>query len=314
MAGAETENIDAVAAEWAVRAEQQDGQANFSAELEAWLSGDPRRAGAYLRARAMLSYLDQGGRALRATQERRFYWPRRALIIGGVGTLAAVAAAASVVLMGPPSSSLTTGASEVEEIQLADGSQVMLNARSQVSSRLGRERREVVLDQGEAFFSVAKDSRRPFVVEAGDVRVMAVGTAFSVRRTPSGAEVLVTEGQVEMWRVGQEKRLRIAAGQKASDVPGAGVRAAPEEVAMDLAWRSGEIALYGQPLKEAVSQFNRRNRMQIRIESADLADDRIVGRFDADDPEGFARAVTLTLGAQVSKLGDEIVLFTAPSA
>lgn len=314
MAGAEPEDIDAVAAEWAVRAEQQAGEAGFSAELEAWLAGDPRRAGALLRARAMLSYLDQGGGALRVTQNQGSVWPRRAVVMGGLGALAAVAAAATVVLLGPSSASLSTGAGEVEEIRLADGSLVLLNARSQVSSRQGRERREVVLDRGEAFFSVAKDPRRPFVVEAGDVRVMAVGTAFSVRRTLAGAEVLVAEGQVEMWRLGQEARWRVSAGQKASGQPGAGVRVAPGEVAMDLAWRSGEIVLYGQALEEAVSQFNRRNRLQIRVEGADLADDRVVGRFDADDPEGFARAAALTLGAQVSRLGDEIVLSPAPPA
>jgi transmembrane sensor len=47
--------------------------------------------------------------------------------------------------------------------------------------------RQVKLDRGEAWFQVAKDPQRPFVVESGPVRVRAVGTAFSVRRREGGA-------------------------------------------------------------------------------------------------------------------------------
>ncbi|MNS64347.1 fec operon regulator FecR [compost metagenome] len=307
MAGAEVDDIDAVAAEWAVRAEQRGGEAVFAAELAAWLGADPRRAGALLRARAMLAYLDQGGVEARAARNEKRGWPRRAIVLGGLGT-AAAAAVAGVLLLSPTTASLTTEAGQVEQISLADGSRVLLNGDSQVSSSLGRQRRDVVLVQGEAFFSVAKDPGRPFLVEAGDVRVMAVGTAFSVRRVPGGADVFVTEGQVEVWRAGGGPRIRVAAGQKVSGGPDAKVRAAPEEVAMDLAWRTGEIALYGQPLEEAVSQFNRRNRVKIRVSGEGLADQKIVGRFDANDPEGFSRAAALTLGAKVSRHGDEIVL------
>ena len=60
--------------------------------------------------------------------------------------------------------------------------------------------RNVRIDKGEAWFQVAKDKKRPFVVAAGDVRVRAVGTAFSVRRLEEGADVQVTEGVVEVFR------------------------------------------------------------------------------------------------------------------
>ena len=61
--------------------------------------------------------------------------------------------------------------------------------------------REVTLTRGEAWFKVAHDKTRPFIVSAGRIRVRAVGTAFSVRRHDDGAGrepggVAVDEGQV----------------------------------------------------------------------------------------------------------------------
>src|SRR3546814_6850033 len=65
-----------------------------------------------------------------------------------------------------------------------------------------------------------KDRARPFVVEVGDVRVRAVGTAFGVKRTAGGVDVQVTEGVVEVWRVGDEGHIqRVAAGSRVFVAP-----------------------------------------------------------------------------------------------
>src|SRR3546814_19529010 len=70
-------------------------------------------------------------------------------------------------------------------------------------------------DLGEAWFQVAHDAHRPFVVDVGSVRIRAVGTAFSVRRNPEGSDVLLTEGVVEPWTEGHEAaRTRIAQGER----------------------------------------------------------------------------------------------------
>ena len=72
---------------------------------------------------------------------------------------------------------------------LPDGSFASLNTASRVSVRFTPERRAVRLEEGEAWYQVAHDRARPFVVEAGPVRVQAVGTAFSVRRREGGVDV-----------------------------------------------------------------------------------------------------------------------------
>jgi transmembrane sensor len=86
----------------------------------------------------------------------------------------------------------------LEAVPLADGSRVTLNTDSEVQVSLAREERVVNLNRGEAYFEVAKEPRRPFVVNAGNRRVVAVGTQFSVRRDGDTIQVIVTEGTVRM--------------------------------------------------------------------------------------------------------------------
>src|SRR5271155_3294928 len=74
----------------------------------------------------------------------------------------------------------TTGIGEQRTVQLLDGSTVELNARSTIQVRLTAEQRDVTLLDGQALFRVAKDKQRPFVVQAGDAQVRAVGTEFDV--------------------------------------------------------------------------------------------------------------------------------------
>ncbi len=78
---------------------------------------------------------------------------------------------------------------------LPDGSKVELGAGSRITTRYSDTIRGVTVDSGEAFFSVKKDAQRPFVVTAGNLRVIAVGTAFNVRRAGDQVVVDVEEGR-----------------------------------------------------------------------------------------------------------------------
>ena len=76
-----------------------------------------------------------------------------------------------------------------------DGSTLTLNTGSTVSVRITGSERRVRLTRGEAFFDVAHDPAKPFVVitDHGEVRVL--GTSFGVRQMPAYADVSVAEGR-----------------------------------------------------------------------------------------------------------------------
>ncbi len=236
-------------------------------------------------------------------------------------------------------------ANELERRILADGSAVELNRGAVVTVAFTAAERRATLVRGEALFTVAKDSARPFVVRAGGVDVRAVGTAFSVRLDTATVEVLVTEGRVavatpEIGGPGSEVRdqrsedrgkgtaadaanpssaLRppsseISAGQRATvsrtgSTPPQIVAATPAETARLLAWHPHLLDFSSAPLEAAIAEFNRRNRVQFVLADSDLAAMPIVASIRSDNVEGFARFLANTPGVQVERRGDtEIVL------
>ncbi len=301
------EAINEQAMLWIARLDRDGRDARLRAELDAWLAGEPRRQGAFLRAEAAWNMLD---RASVLTPEQEPKAPpagmvRRRLLMGGGGLAASLVASAGGWLAWRTMHTLKIGAGkgEIRRVPLRDGSLAILNTETVVKVDLQRKVRSVALAQGEAWFEVAKDRTRPFVVAAGDVRVRAVGTAFSVRRLPTGAVVQVTEGVVETWRVGSEAdAVRLGKGGKAivtSDEKPAVVVDAAEHIDRDLAWRTGLIVLDGDTLAQAAAQFNRYNDRQIVIEDPELGAKTYIGRFHTNDPEAFVRSVSLTLGARI---------------
>jgi transmembrane sensor len=137
----------------------------------------------------------------------------------GAGGAAAAALVGGVGLWTARPQRLDTRLGEIRRVPLADGSLVAINTKTALEVVMKPKSRRIVLKEGEAWFQVAKDPTRPFVVAAGPVRVRAVGTAFSVRRDDeagAGVDVMVTEGVVETWVEGDERsrRRRLSAGSR----------------------------------------------------------------------------------------------------
>ncbi|WP_343517886.1 FecR domain-containing protein [Sphingomonas sp.] len=315
------ESDEGEAARWAIRRDARPLTPEDQAAFDAWLAGDERRKGALLRAEAVLVYLDRG-RALRAPEEPETdaqaepaHVSRRTIIAaGGVG-IAAAAAGLLGVILASPREGYSTAVGEVRRVPLADGSTATVNTASRIAVAMRPERREIRVQEGEVWFEVAHDTRRPFLVEAGDVLVRAVGTAFSVRRHANGIDVLVTEGAVEAWRASDpQARIRIRSGQRsfvsAEASPLIAVAAEPE-IERALAWRNGELALNGEPLSYAVEELNRYNRRRIVVIDPAIGRTPIVGYFRTGEPAEFARAVAGIVGGRVESQGDEIRLLSA---
>jgi transmembrane sensor len=300
------DQIEEAAFAWVARLDRHGPDPALEDELEAWLALDPRRRGAFLRAQAVWAGLDRASRA-RSTGLAGPRVDRRRLAAGA--TVAAIAAAAAGVWIQQRATPYATALGEVRHVPLQDGSGMVLNTDSRAHVALRRAERRVQLTRGEAWFHVASDPARPFVVEAGRVRVRAVGTAFSVRQLDKGAEVLVSEGVVEAWVAGEEQRkTRIGAGERAQVLEGRPIKVATAGAGIDrkLAWRSEKIDLDGETLEDAIAEFNRFNRRKLVLHDPRLATRRLYGLFRADDPEAFAQAVSLSLAAPVRFTPDQI--------
>jgi transmembrane sensor len=190
----------------------------------------------------------------------------------------------------------------IAQVPLRDGSHITLNTATQLRVELTPRERHVRLDDGEAFFEVAHDPSRPFVVQAGNKRVIAVGTQFSVRRTGDDIRVVVTEGKV---RIEGPTAMPSASHEGAAGevfvTPGGIASAGDEgivvqkrglaEAEQDLSWRQGYLTFHDTSLADAVAEFNRYNLHQITIQDPSIAAIRISGTFRALNYEAFVRVL-----------------------
>lgn len=309
-------SVDDEAAAWVARMDGGAWSDQDEAGLQRWLSQDVRRQGILLRAQAAWIAIDQPKQIDEQEDTLVGRISRRALIGGGAALAASIIG--GVVVLNEVGS-YQTDVGEIRRVPLADGSIAAINTGSKVMVHMEARLREVTIERGEAWFQVAKNPERPFVVEAGGVRVRAVGTAFSVRRRDDKVDILVTEGVVEAWSGDDDRRkISLRAGQRATvayalDGPISALAAAPSAVDQALAWRSGKIVLSGAPLSDAVADFNRYNRRQIRLVDPALAAERLDGVFRTDDVEGFARSIQAALGATIVETDGGDISIGTPS-
>lgn len=210
-------------------------------------------------------------------------------------------------------------------IPMQDGSKITLNTDTAMTVQITEQERRVNLVQGEAFFDVAKDPNKPFVVYANDRRVIAVGTKFSVRVAPTGVKVVVTEGLVRLEEGASLLKPfhRSAADKSATGgapllAPGAVAdvknrqvvirQQSPEDVEQALSWRTGYVVLRKATLTEAVAEFNRYNHRQLVIDDPALSDIKVGGNFRTDNLDGFVRLLEQGFNVEADERGERIVL------
>ncbi|MDT4331658.1 FecR family protein [Methylomonas sp. MED-D] len=176
----------------------------------------------------------------------------------------------------------STGKGEQRSVTLADGSRVMLNTATALAIHFDASTRRVELLAGEAFFDVAKNPQRPFVVTAAGSEVRAVGTAFAVKRQPEQTEVELVEGIVEIQDAGRKHQERLTAGQSASiGANSIALKNAGQPDGMAL-WRAGYLQFDGLPLSDAIAQINQYRPGRVVLLDTALADKRISGLFRLD--------------------------------
>jgi transmembrane sensor len=296
-AGIDPEHGDRVtreAATWFARLLDENAPQTDYVLFRQWLESDERNAQAYARLERL--WAAAGSETLQ---------PDRARPDTGVSRRGLLkATSASILLTGGGLTAWTiidgadysTGTGELKTVMLEDGSRVELSAASAISVDFTGTARRITLHAGEAFFSVAEDRSRPFVVQAGEVRATALGTAYSVAVTSERTSVAVTEHNVRVHAGGrhvdlgegdvidwENGRLGIVGRGKAND---------------RLAWRSRQLVFLARPLSEVIAEVNRWRTGNLILRDPQLAQRRITIVIDLKDIEGID--VTLEQGLPIT--------------
>jgi transmembrane sensor len=280
-------------------------------QFAAWLACDRRHAAAYRQAEAVLQVAPIAARRV----QRRLWrtapaWmtPRRLLM-----HFSYVAALALFVALDGPMylrADHRTDLSETAPITLDDGSVVQLDKSSSIALKFSRSHRRVELLRGEAYFRVAADSLRPFVVRAGGASVTALGTAFDVRLTADGGEITVAEHAVSVdVDNGDRHRFVLKEGERVAysrDGKVGPVETVDRAVIETL--RSDRIVVENEPLGSIVDRMNRRSATRVVLANESLARRRVSGTFDIANPARALDVIEQSLGLRSVRVGTLLVV------
>jgi len=237
-------------------------------------------------------------RFLAAVAVRRRRKRRRRRIAGGLaGGVTLILSLWAIPLL-RQTGAVETGAARRQTLALTDGSRAELNAQTRLQTDFRYGRRTVRLERGEAFFTVARDARRPFLVHtpAGTIRV--TGTQFDVRLGPDGeTEVTLKEGSILFLRSGQPP-VRLSPGEQFDSARRGLHRLSSAEVESVEAWRSGLLDCDGLSLAEVAERLSAYHGRRITV-SPDIARLKLGGSFQIDDLSAALQVVEAAVDVAV---------------
>jgi transmembrane sensor len=307
-------DVNAAAATWLVRMNAEGWSDGDQTAFDAWLAQSPAHRAAYWRLKAAYAETSRL-QALRRPQQGR--GPRKSampFLAATAATLviAGIVAAATISFAPQSSERYATQVGGSKTLALRDGTRIELNTATEVRVSLTKTQRTVWLDKGEAFFEVAHDAQRPFIVMVAGHRVTDIGTKFLIRHDPARLEVAVVEGKVGFDSSDPASRaqpLQLAAGDVLVATPHAiTVKAKREEdLATELGWRRGMLIFHHTTLGEAAAEFNRYNGHQLVVgDSASAL--TINGVFPKNDVPAFVRLAQAVLKLRVEDQGHQTVI------
>lgn len=200
----------------------------------------------------------------------------------------------------------TTG--ETRQIHLPDGSIIALGADSQIELRLTPERRQVTLLRGEAFFDVAKDPKRPFMVDAIHTSISVLGTRFNVNRLNERAKISVESGLVAVKNTLTDTQLELNAGDHVVSKISGLSNITRQDADKSGAWRHGLRLYFDAPLSDVIADFNRYSARPIQLATPELATLNLTAVFPTDNIDMMIHSLQDVLPINLQDNGEVIVL------
>ncbi|MEM8774665.1 MAG: FecR domain-containing protein [Pseudomonadota bacterium] len=338
--------IHEAATEWFLLIESGDLTAEEKTEFESWRKADPRHADAYDQAVTMWSALatleksDLQPALFKRSEQKRSQphfgewsiWAGRAR--GGVLGLAALAIAALAGISGlvqlssspviietePPQwTAYRTEIGQSKNVTLSDNTVVTIGAGSEVEVSMRPSERRVRLLRGAAVFDVERDIDRPFFVEANDLTVRVLGTAFDVRNNGGIVRLSVKEGRVEVshpFMVGtsatsliNRKELKPGARISATQTDGLGLIESFK--LKDFAsWRGGRLSYADATLHELIADANRYSDRKIVLSDSigEIGQQTATLSFEGSDVGRLLQTLPAIYAVEVEDDGDGTII------
>jgi transmembrane sensor len=328
------------ASEWLLRMENPDRTEEDVNEWLRWCDADPNNLVAFEAFQKDWRDLDalkanggaqegappsnsSGATLIREADRRPLPGVRRWGVMLPLGLAAGVALVALTVTLLTRQRALAIPSQQVAATEtnraatLPDGSRVILSAQTSLNVDFNGPRRSLDLSAGEAYFKVQHDRRHPFVVQAGDISVTAVGTAFDVRREPNRVTVTVEEGTVEIAgsafaKIGLPTTWRAEAGyQLTYSSDGRTAMISSVDTSSALKWRSGELAYVWEPLGAVIEDLNRYSQHKVVIKDPAIAGLRFTGTVFTASLADWVKAIEQSYPVRADRAANGDIVLVA---
>ncbi len=208
----------------------------------------------------------------------------------------------------------TSGVNETMEVNLPDGSMVLLNKRTTIAYTGDAEKRELKLN-GEAFFEIATDSLRPFKIFANDTETTVLGTSFNIRAYPDEdeVEIVVESGKVKFNEVmEQASPVFLKKGDQA--VFKIAKKKIEQKEVVDpntVAWKTKEFVFQNTPFKKVKEVIERYYDIHIKLENNALNDCGISSnrKFENPSREEMIEILRLLIKSEEAEIYKDTVLY-----
>ncbi len=326
------------ALKWVVRLQSGESTEEDRQNLEHWLRESPSHRQEFEHFTKVWSTLDATPPQLTVElSQAEDYWEQHAPIpssswLGSFlhwgQTGAAIGAMAAMIMCilwwwpetPGPTQYYQTAKGEQQSITLVDGSTIIMNTDSKLSVQMSDHERIVILQQGEAVFTVAHEKERSFDVHADNGIIHDIGTQFLVQTFPRKVRVAVLEGMVEVGLnsgkideiVPRSKVLR--KGEQVFYTAEAHISAIKEFAAQSaMAWIDGKLVFVEKPLADVLKEWARYRSGEIRLRDENLGAIPISGVFRIDNVESFFQALQSALPIRLTHVSPQLVLLERKS-
>lgn len=197
---------------------------------------------------------------------------------------------------------------QIQEVKLSEGSKVTVNSNSKLTypKKFEKDKRVVVLS-GEAFFEVAKDPNRPFIINVGEIRVEVLGTSFNVKALENhdNIEVTVSSGKVAVYRPeNPDERVVLIEGQKAIFYKSTTkIEASINDNINFNAWKTKQIIFEDTPMPDVVRIINEIYKSDLKLLGGQLDECPVTTTFDNQSLESILNVLESTLDLKIERKG-----------
>jgi ferric-dicitrate binding protein FerR (iron transport regulator) len=196
------------------------------------------------------------------------------------------------------------------ELSLSDGSKILVNSDSKLiyPSQFDPKFREVELN-GEAYFSVASDSLKPFKVKCGNTITVVKGTEFNIRNRKNIVRVVVAEGSVDTYTPNSNIAYKLKKGDMVFYNNQTGY-AEKRKVDLEkhLAWKNGKLIFDRTKLYDVMEEIERCFNVDVKFADAALMQKSLTGVFETNSIDRILSVISLALDIQILHNGRNILI------